>query len=84
LDPSLRAGLAGHLPVNTNKFLNLVAGLTVFVFGALVVSAYAAEPMSMSTGWDRPYEDGKITGKIVRNPQGDYLGTIGDVDNDSE
>jgi len=67
-----------------NRFLNLIAGLTVLVFSLLIVSAYAADPMPMSTGWGRPYEDSEITGKIVRNPQGDYLGTIGNVVNDSE
>ena len=64
-----------------NKFQNLIAGLTVLVFSLVSVSAYAAGPMSM---WGRTHEDTKITGKIVRNPQGEYLGRIGDVVNDPE
>jgi len=67
-----------------NRFSYLIAGLTVFIFSMVSVSAYAGETMPMSKGWDPSQKVGEITGKIVRNPQGDYLGTIGDVVNDSE
>ena len=67
-----------------NKYSNLIAGLTVLVFSLLSVSAYAGETMTMSRDWDRSQKVGEITGKIVRNPQGEYLGTIADVVFDSE
>jgi len=75
-------GQKGGIPMN--KYSNLIAGLTVLVFSLLSVSAYAGETMPMSRDWDRSQKVGEITGKIVRNPQGEYLGTIGDVVFDSE
>ncbi len=40
--------------------------------------------MSMTKGWDRPYEFTEIVGTQVRNPQGEELGRIDDLVFDTE
>jgi len=62
-----------------NRFSYLIAGLTVLVFGLVSVSVFAGGTKSMS-GWS----ESEMIGQIVRNPQGEYLGQIGDVAHDSQ
>jgi sporulation protein YlmC with PRC-barrel domain len=44
--------------------------------------AFAVEPKPK--GWDRPYEFSEVTGTIVRNSQGEYLGRVRDLVFDPE
>jgi sporulation protein YlmC with PRC-barrel domain len=64
------------------KTMTLVALLATFVMVLWVAGSFATE--RMSKGWDRPYEVSEVTGTIVRNPQGEYLGRVRDFVFDPE
>ena len=47
-------------------------------------AAAAAPQISMTEGWNRPYESTEIVGTQVRNPQGEELGKVDDLVFDTE
>ncbi len=59
-----------------NKRLNLIAVLSILLLSFVVVSLYGSE--SISKNWDRSYQMSEFLGKVVMNPQGQYLGRVND------
>jgi sporulation protein YlmC with PRC-barrel domain len=64
------------------RTMSLVAVLAALVMTFWAAGAFAIE--SVSKGWDRPYEFSELTGTIVRNSQGEYLGRVRDFVFDPE
>ncbi len=59
----------------------MIALISIFSLGFMVVNTYAAEPASK--GWDAIYQISKLIGSELRNNQGEDLGSIRDFVMDS-
>ena len=59
-----------------NKRLNLAALISVLLLSLVIAPLYGSE--SISKGWDRSYQTSEFLGKVVMNPQGEYLGRVSD------
>ena len=66
-----------------NKTLTFLS-LIMFAFGLTVANGHTEETMSMTKGFDRPYEVSGVMGTFVKSPQGEYLGRIDDFVFDTE
>jgi sporulation protein YlmC with PRC-barrel domain len=60
--------------MNMNKFINLIAVLSILTFSLVVATVYGSE--SISKGWDRSYQVSELMGSVVMNHQGKYLGRV--------
>jgi len=59
-----------------NKFINLIAVVSILTFSLVVATVYGSE--SISKGWDRSYQVSELMGSAVMNHQGRYLGRVQD------
>jgi len=59
-----------------NKFINLIALLSILTFSLVVTTAYGSQ--SISKGWDRSYQVSEILGSWVMNHEGKSLGRVQD------
>jgi sporulation protein YlmC with PRC-barrel domain len=58
------------------RIVSLVAAVSILILGVLAASLYASEPMSK--GWHRSYQTSEVTGSVVMNHEGRYLGRVKD------
>jgi sporulation protein YlmC with PRC-barrel domain len=63
--------------MNMNKFINLIAVLSILTFSLVVATVYGSE--SISKGWERSYQVNEILGSVVMNHEGKYLGRVQDL-----
>ncbi len=59
-----------------NKRLNLAAVFSILLISLVAAPLYGSE--SISKGWDRSYQTSEFLGKVVMNPQRQYLGRVSD------